>query len=107
MNQYAKEIHDDLQAMCTKYGITKGILLFEEHDAADKSKKRNRTIVFDPDLRNFDIEPFADLIERCINSSETLQTIIAFLNARSIHDLTKDSFFEEEVKLPKNQKIIN
>jgi hypothetical protein len=107
MNQYSREIHDDLQAMSKKYGITRILFLFEERDKDNSEKLINRVILFDPALKELSICVFAHLVERCLSASKTLQDIIQHVNMHAMKEIMKDQVFNESLNTPDDKKILN
>jgi len=95
MNQYAKEIHEELTRLCEKYQITKGILLCEEIDIKDTTKKNYRSIIFKPNTDKFDVEEFSILVQNILSVSKTFRSIIDYMNNSYITE------FIQSIRKPK------
>lgn len=92
MNQYSKEIQQDLQAMSDKYGFKRGILLFEEVDMKKPDDTRNRVILFEPGIgqKPFVPEPFAKMFVACMNVSRSFQKVLDVVSTFSFAELMHD-----------------
>lgn len=96
LNQFSKEIQVDIDTMTEKYGITKGILLFEEKDINDDKKRNHRAIVFGrskEEDKDF-LHNFANLVLQCIDSSRTFSEIMTHAGKHTLKEMIA------EIQLP-------
>lgn len=76
--------------MARKYGIIKGIFMFEETNNLDNRGNRYRTILFQPLIIDRSVQTFRDfarMMVKCIDISKSFQKVIQYVNEISIQDL--------------------
>lgn len=108
MNQYAKEIKEELDKICAKYSIKKGLLLLVENKADNKKVIRHRVIVFNQEGKSeLDIHEYAELLNGCILISKTFQKIIEHMNFHAIKSVVKNISIMEILRGKGKKGVMN
>ena len=92
MNQYSKEITEEMTKMAKKYGIKNAMLIFEEEVKEDKSKTNYRFMVFgdEEEKKGYSECAFATLLGGVVKVSKTFRDIAEHANRHTIGDALID-----------------
>jgi hypothetical protein len=105
MNQHSKEIKEWLKDFCKKFGVKKGIMMFQEKDIDDPKLIKSRVLLFDPNLdKAFSEHDFAELIEGCLDVSKTLRGIFEHMQKHMIKVIESLFTMEDRIRKAKKSK---
>jgi len=106
MNKNSEQIRDEINELCKKHEIKRGMFIWLEKDEEGKWEKY-RFILFEPGVKDFVICQFSDLFHKCMKVSNTLMKVMEHMAEHYLHDVQEASYFNRLLQKPPRKKVVN
>ncbi len=106
MNKNSEQIRNEVNEMCKKYEIKRGMFMWLEKDEDGKWEK-HRFILFEPGVKDFVVCQFADLFNKCMKVSNTLKNIMEHMAEHYLHDAHEMGYINRLMQKQPSKRTVN